>query len=193
MVKKFCDLILVLFLVVVYGCSYIGKKNNIENKPGKFVKTGSIIDSQRIKEGGKLLIIPFKVGENVELNDKIDKVSLRIVKGIADALIEGDSKFEILLAHNADEADVIIKGFITDFGIVSKWKDLLPGKKQISLSIEGKMIDMKTQRTICVFQDSRETSEKEENHNYLGLTIGHNIGQFILSDDKKVAARCLRR
>ncbi|MBU0468550.1 MAG: hypothetical protein KKD07_04935 [Candidatus Omnitrophica bacterium] len=184
MIKSFCKILPLILVVAIAGCSYVGTRKNIVSEPTKFVKTGSIIDVDRIKYGGKLLIIPFKAGENVELNDQIDKVSLRIVKGIAEALLEGNSKFQILLDHNADEADIVIKGFITGFKTVPKWKNWFPGKKNISLSVEGKMIDVKTQSTICVFQDRSETSKKEEDHKHLGLTIGQNIGQFILSNDE---------
>lgn len=185
MYNDFCKLITLLIVVVFCGCSYFGVKNNIKKEPAEIVRMGSIVASDRIKEGGKLLIIPFKAGEDVVLNAQIDKVSLRIVKGIADSLIEGNSKFEILLAHNADEADIIIKGFITEFKTVPKWRAWLPGKDKIGLGVEGKMIDADSESTICVFQDRQETSENEEDHNFLGLTIGHNIGQFILSGDRK--------
>ena len=175
---------MLIFAVTASGCTILGTKKNSLHESTKFVKTGIIVDAERIKKGGNLLIIPFKAGENVELNDQIDKAALRIVKGISESLIDGDSNFKILLAHNADEADIIIKGFITEFGTVPKWKKWGPFKKKISLRIEGKMIDLKSQNTVCVFQDSRTTSKKEDDHNSLGLTIGRNIGQFILSDDK---------
>ena len=170
------------FIFLVSGCSWLNFQKTIPEEKVGFVPIGKIINLQRLKKGGKLLIIPFKAGEKVELNEQLDKAALRIVKGIAEALMEQDnSGFKILLANNADEADIVIKGFVREFKETSKIRKWFLRKKKISLGVEGKMIDFKTQEIICVFKDRQETTKKEEDHNSLGLVIGCGIGQFILS------------
>ena len=178
---------LVLFLTFIYGCSWV-KHQQVSahlGDPTSFVTTAKVLNAPRLKQGGKLLIIPFKAGEDVEATDEIDKLALTIVKGIIEKLQVQGSPFEIIFAQNANEADLSIEGHITGVGLSSKFKKLILRDKGKSLSVSGKLVNQKTEETILVFTDSKQDRDRSKTFIDLAYGIGRDVGDYILAKSQK--------
>ena len=172
-------------LVSIFGCSWFHPKGTRYLESQRylvpFVETGKIVDSKRVKEGGKLYIAPFKAGANVEADDQLDKISLMIVKGILDTLKNEGKSFEILSPDDASKADLTIEGHVTNIADPSTMRRYVLHNHQKILSVEGKMIDLSNGKTIAIFTDTQKTAQKGEDHKYLGLLVGQDIARFLLN------------
>lgn len=171
-----------LFLIIAAapGCLW-GKANPpqvIESAPVPAI--GRIVDSSLLKKGGALLIAPFKAGVDAEAGEQLDKISLRIVKGVADALQENNAPFQILVADNAQEADVVLKGFIEKIGSSGTMKRWILRKREIDMRVQGRMMDVKTGRLILMFSFQRKIKGKTKDYNSLAYEMGKELGMFIL-------------
>ena len=128
------------------------------------------------------MIIPFSAGVQAEATDELDRVALMIVRGLADVLKEENALLTILVAENADLADLKLSGYINKMqkpGQMKKW--FLRKNKKI-LGVQGKMIDVKDGKVILYFSHQRETREEDKGFVDLGHLIGQDIGHFILSN-----------
>jgi hypothetical protein len=188
--KKAIISVFVFVLCFLFGCAWFSPKNPDSSHKSKnfddlkstpYILSGKILDATRLQEGGSLLIIPFKAGAGVESTGELDNVALMIVRGISDAFKESSSNFKILDADHADQADFIIKGHITGRGKSSRWKRWVLLKDKNFLRVNGKLIDVKTEKTILVFSDKKEGRKKRDEYKLLGHMVGQNIGRFILN------------
>ena len=180
----------VLFLVLFFvaGCAWLGlSENAVGNEKisgevtvaNSFVKAGKVIDVQRLKKGGKLLVVPFPAGVNVAANERLDRIALTIVQGIADEL--KDTRFQVLGDATAHEAELVITGHVTVDGESSKWDRWVLRKTRNTVSVEGRMVDAASGATVLVFTHSVEAATRREDRAQLGYDIGRDIGRFIIS------------
>ena len=172
------SLFTILFLV---GCAGTPVEKPKVSEIQGFADTNKIIDPQKIKQGGGLLIIPFKAGEGVEANEELNKVALMMVKGIAEELSLNSSPFKILTAENADSADLMIKGHVMKMGQTRGPKKWIPGQNAITLKVTGELIDKKTQKRVLVFSQQRMGKQPLEDFKSLGKALGYDIGHFIIT------------
>jgi len=196
--KNFVKPLCCVFLFSIVGCGHVNVPflGKLSDKPKEsqkqpeatastFIDKGSIINAQKLQQGRKIVIIPFTAGEGAESTDELDRVALMIIKGVSDAFNNDKTgkhtHFTILTAENSKEADLRIKGHITEMGKPSKLKRLvlLSGKRK--LGIEGKITDIQTGETIVIFNDHAQSQTEDDDYKQLGYNIGKNIGQFILS------------
>jgi hypothetical protein len=150
--------------------------------PVTFVRDGKVVDAQPLKEGGKIVVIPFKAGAGVEATDQLDQTALMLVKGIADLLRKEGVPFVVLTDENAVDADFIIQGHITKIkkpAFVNRWI-LLNGK--IGLDVEGRMLEARSNRTILVFEHGKRARVREKDYKQLGYLVGEDIARFFLNE-----------
>ena len=186
---RFAAFFVILFFIS--RCAWLGLSRNVvgnQNVPEEtasaasadpFVKTGNIVDAERLKKGGKVLIVPFPAGANVAADERSDKIALMIVSGIADEL--KGSHFQVLNEANAREAELIITGHVTGTGKPSKWIRWLLQTSQNAVTVEGRMVDAASKSTILVFTHSARSSARKKDHARLGYDIGKSIGRDIRS------------
>ena len=117
-----------VILVFISGCAWLGLSKNVvgnENaleetaSADPFVKTGKVVDAERLKKAARCSLSLFGWGANVAADERSDKIALMIVSGIADEL--KGSHFQILNEANAREAELIITGHVTGTGKPSRW------------------------------------------------------------------------
>lgn len=188
------SLLIILFLPVFSSCSILSDKQDIPQtrelwKTGgvdeevSHVQYGRIINDESFRQGGELLILPFKPGEGVEYCEDLDKVSLMIVRGFVDIFEERQLKtnLDLIFSESENDARFVIDGYIVD--VVDSKKFLwVFGKKRKALKVEGKLKDTLTDTTVAVFKDILESVEEEEMKS-LARRIGQNIGKFIINTD----------
>lgn len=158
----------------------VNAEQNPSSRPA-WVRTGKILDGQLLRQGGKVFIVPFKAGVNVVADDELDKISLMMVKGIAEAIKENGAAFEILGPDRAREADWIVSGYVTGVGRPSRLIRWIFQKRRISLQVEGRMVQSPSQKNVAVFTDEERANPREKDHKQLGYDIGRDIGRFIVS------------
>ncbi len=180
MIKRWV-LLIILVTFVLPSCSWLGHKKVVPAQTSSFVQAGKIVDAQRLRQGGAIFIQPFIAGPNVEVNSKLDKISLMMMKGLADGLMQDEHKtFQILTADKADDPDFIVKGHILDVHKPAKVKKWVMRNRQISLSVQGRMIDTETGETIVVFDNTRTSQQASQTHEQLGYALGQDIARFVL-------------
>lgn len=196
------NLLLILILSLVFnGCSWFhssGSKSKTSRRinPDDLVikleekktavsvdllKDGNLIDRQKLRSGGNVVVIPFSPGVNIEANDEFDKITLRIIRGIMDAFQDKSKAFTVLSSDEADQADFIIEGRVIEVQKPSMMKRATFKNNRLRLAVQGKMIDRETEKLILVFSDSVEARNTKETLEVLGNNIGRHIGQFIVT------------
>ncbi|HLF17997.1 MAG TPA: hypothetical protein VI749_03770 [Candidatus Omnitrophota bacterium] len=199
------DLLIILF--ICSGCAWFGSQEaNPDIEPSamqleklektRFVEAGRIVNKARLHEGGKLLIKPFSAGPNVEVNDELDRVSLRIIRGVLD-IYEGKAlpqelkdefkadRFDIALTEEEQDAELILRGHVTELSSPSGWKKWMGMKPKIRLSVEGRLVDSRSNVTVLLFKDSIEAEKAKGDFGQLGQEIGQHIGKYIFYTEKK--------
>ena len=185
----------IVILLLYPGCAWFaptqgspGALDATQDRPGRVagVQTGKILDDQLLRQGGKVLIVPFKAGVNVAADDELDKIALMMVKGIAEALMEKGATFEILGPDRAREADFIVSGYVTGVGQSSRFSRWMFEKPCVSLQVEGRIIQAASQKNVAVFTDEERADSRKKDHKQLGYDIGKDIGRFILSGLEQV-------
>ena len=165
------------------------KELNVEGEQllekNNFINKGRIVDAKALQQKQKLAIMPFKAGANVEASDELDRVALMIIKGISDAFLRSQDgnhgHFQILTAENFSEADLIVRGHITDLISPSKIRRLLPLKAKKTLGVAGKILKSETGEVVLIFNDREASDDTQDDYSQIGYRIGKNIGEFILS------------
>jgi len=175
-------LIPLLILAVLFtGCSFFAKRPIKATTHRVSIPTldGKVVQPEILRKGGKILVVPFSPGPQTEASDELDKLSLMIVKGIADVFQPG-GPFVILDDTNADTADLLIKGKIMEVRKATHHPKWLPHSNLLLISVEGKVIDRAGSSVVAVFSHSRKVSRKKENMEDLAVDVGRDIGKFIL-------------
>lgn len=162
------------------GCSWFSHRP-AQNGKSIPVYSGRILNAPKDLQAAKVLIVPFRAGEGVESTEELDKVTLMIVKGIAEAFETGGLSIEILSDKNQDEAQFIVQGHVTSYQTPSRMKRVLSLKKVISLAVKGKMLKVGSNQPVLVFEEKQQAKDKKTDGKYLGYVAGQNIGRFILS------------
>lgn len=180
--KNFLLSVFSFLFIGLMGCGWLNSQPQTAVFPSTpFVETGKILDEARLKQGGKLLIIPFRPGSGVEASDGLDKIALMVDKAISDVLIEKDAGFDVLTADNADQANFILEGHITVMDQPTRLDRWTFRGNNYALSVKGRIMDRDTEKPILVFTDSLRGETKEQDLRQLGLRIGQNIGNFIVA------------
>ena len=146
-----------MFVFCVVGCSLFNHPTSENFSPRSDAVEALIIQASPLLQGGKLLIVPFNPGEEVAATSECDKASLMIVKGIAQVLQPSSSSpFTVLVANNATEADLILKGRVVKMEHRSVFKKWMTKTKYHVLAVEGKLIDRVTGQEILSLHHVKE-------------------------------------
>ncbi len=179
---KFQKIILMAVCLPLVGCAWFHPKVKpiVPIKDTQFVATGRVVAPTLLEKGGRVAMIPFTAGSDVEATQELDRISLMMVRGLADTLNNEPSK-KIIFSPEEDETDFIITGHITQLSQPSKFKEWIFRNHKIILSIDGKMVDAHTKQTVLVFSDLKSAQYKKVKYEALGQIIGQDIAKFILS------------
>lgn len=183
--KQWIKMCVVVFFLCATGagCSFLsrsGPEPFTATSATELVDNGKVIDPESLTSGGTLLVLPFKAGQGIAANEKLDKVALRVIRGLLDAVEAADSTSPFTIVFNEDQgkADYILDGYITGMESPSRFQRWFFGKQRRTLQVEGEITGRDKINPVIVFTD---TVKKEDTDFYaLGLTAGRHIGNFIL-------------
>ncbi len=145
------------------------------------IESSQVVDPKRLKEGGKIAIIPFAAGADVEANEELDKIALMIIRGVSETLSDAHENLKVVFDEDAKTADFILEGHVTALtapGTLDRW---VMGNRKMELSVKGKLVDQKTQQLVAVFTDHKKSQNKGEDFRQLGFKIGQDIANFLLN------------
>ena len=140
-----------------------------------------VLKKNSFNRGEKLLIVPFTAGTGVEATSNLNRLSLMIVKGMDETLKKNHAPFEVLGSQDADQADLILQGHITqetESGIFKRW---LFRKREAMVAVEGEVIEKRTGDLVLRFSHQRKTDLKSEWEITLAEGIGEDIGVFLMN------------
>lgn len=176
MSRQIC--VVFVLLIFISGCSWFRPHSSKDASNGPpvslYIDSGKVFYKDKLREGGKIAVIAFSAGENIEADEELDKIALMIIRGLADSL--ETSPLEVVFEDEAKEADFIIEGHVTKMLSPSKLKRWVMQKRKIELGVEGKMVDQKNGKTVAVFTDSQRG---RADYRQLGFAIGQDIGNFL--------------
>jgi len=133
---------------------------------------------------GNLVIEPFKSGEGVFADAQVSQASLTMVKGFVEVMKENPSALNVIIDEKTDKAEFFIKGYITKYdrpqGLINHVQ-----KKRNVFAVEGKIINLATNRVIVRFSSSVQ-SLKEKNLNDFALMAGQRLASYLLGQDKEL-------
>jgi hypothetical protein len=178
--SKTIIVILVLALSMSGGCSFFKNKPLTPGADGSDINSSQVFNRSVLQQGGQLLIEPFLAGEAVYATDELDKLALRVVRGMAVTLVQGNSQFRILSAPEAQQAQIILRGHFTKWvkpGGLKKW---ILHKKSTCLSVDGELVSADGE-VLAKFSHERQMLGKQNNSEDLALQLGEDIARFLLS------------
>ena len=176
--------IILLFLCLCLGCASAKAK---ERPQEGSLTSFKIFNENSLHKGGRLLIIPFRAGVNIEANDELNRIALMIVKGMVEAIKkENENRFEIISVEQAQDAQFVIEGHVTRLSQPSRISKMGLGDKKITLGIEGDMVDLETGEKILIFKNLQERDQKGNSHQDMAYAMGRSIGQAIATGINKI-------
>lgn len=182
---KFKNIFIFLTLLAnIVGCASSVKKDNAAFQDAIFFESYKIFDAQSLADNKKILVLPFKAGKGIEANESLDAVSFMIIRGIYDIFKDGQVKHSVLSASEAQQAELIMRGYITKIKVPKAMGKWFGGEDSYELRVEASLIEKETGETIAVFKHQRESQAESQNLKFLGHFIGQDIGQIIISESK---------
>lgn len=175
--------IFLLLILTVFSAGCFFKRSpehlTIEKPEYRYINTGTIVELDALKSGGKILIVPFVAGAGVPADDRLDRIALHLIKGVADALAQSDAPLDVVTGPEAEAADFIIKGHVTEIEEPGKLRRWTMTGRSISLGIQAKMTGRRNQNEIATFAYRRE-GPRSQSFEELGYRIGLDIGNFLI-------------
>ncbi|MBF0388201.1 MAG: hypothetical protein HQL20_10200 [Candidatus Omnitrophica bacterium] len=170
---------LVLLLFILGGCMWFG---HLPAKPAVHVLPEAV-SLEVIREdlwaiGGGVAFIPFTPGAGAEAGSTVDRLSLMIVKGLADAFAEKSGAFYLLTEEEARNASFVIEGRIEEFTPASKLKIIGLGKKYATLKIKGEIREQKTGEVVALIfgvKNYKKNKDSELTAYDLGRSLGEKV------------------
>jgi len=195
--------LIIIPILVQTGCSglhmpFTGKKDDQSGRraatnevslqdmdSNAYVNKGRVVNAERIAQSKNILIIPFKAGVGAEANIDLDRTSLMIIKGVTDVFDDDQygqpGRFRILTDENSGDAELVMKGYVTEMASPSKMKKWLLFKRGKRLEVDGKLMDANSGEIVMIFHDRKTASKADTTYQAMGRSIGINIGRYILS------------
>ncbi len=173
-----------LFLFIFFlicGCSTAKKaippKSLTNDRIDTPVVTGSLINSEAFKKGGALLLGSFKPGEGAAADEKTDRLSLMLIKGIQDALPQEKTHFTIA-QDDETNPDLLLEGFIENYGH-ERIPHLVLRKNEVYLSVDGEIWMRETGEKIFSFETHAVINLKDQDPSDVAYQMGVAIARFI--------------
>ncbi|MBF0531852.1 MAG: hypothetical protein HQL23_02020 [Candidatus Omnitrophica bacterium] len=161
------------------GCGFFRSQRVAASAPALSIQYGRILEKEVWLAGGKIGIVPFRPGDNVEDYERSRHAALMMVKGLAETVTAVSNKFKMVYADKSAEADFVINGHITDFAKNTWWQRWGLRPVEIRIRVEGDMTDRRTGEKVLLFAEQKTFREKGMSEDDVTYIIGENIGRFI--------------
>ncbi len=165
---------ILLWCLVFSGCFHAAVvKPNLSPSP---LVTGSVINLEQLKAGGKLALTLFKAGPQAEANEQLDKLSLMLVQGITERFKAHHTPLTVV---SDETADFVMEGYIEEFSQSGKFSPWLFKKGQIRLAVSGEIWLGNSGVKALTFAARKAADPKKTKAADLAYDMGQAIGDFI--------------
>jgi hypothetical protein len=171
--------LILLIILGLNGCAWLSPHRSSQPEAVISLQSGRIIDKEVLDKGRTVCIIPFSPGVNVEANANVNRSALMIVKGLSEALKERNSNLKVVFGDEAEYADLLITGRITEIKRTPFYKRWLRYPDILHMEIDAKMIDPANDRTVALFQNKKDSHNKQQTLQELGFMLGKDIGNYL--------------
>lgn len=192
MLKFFCHMrknniartCLALLLCSFAGCSSGYRRELPKDLSVKVSDNVSILDQERFAQGGRLLVIPFKAGPNVEANPGLGRIALFVAKGIMETFAKNPSALTVIDPQEALSADMVMKGYVVGIEDRASRKRLPFLDKKVVLAIEGQVTDQENGKNILRFSKEKIGITAKVSMESLAYDMGREIAESIIAKTK---------
>ncbi|MBI3314746.1 MAG: hypothetical protein HYZ86_02215 [Candidatus Omnitrophica bacterium] len=122
-------------LVFVFSGCFGQAQVKPSEKPLDVVVT--LVDAAALKSGGKIAFTPLKAGARTSADEQSDRVSLMIIKGIANRLAQ--ARTSLIIAAPEDEPNLVFQGYIEELSQNGRLKRLVLRRGKGRLAISGEI------------------------------------------------------
>ncbi|MBF0504958.1 MAG: hypothetical protein HQL14_07645 [Candidatus Omnitrophica bacterium] len=180
MIKKLSFLLL---FTVICGCSSTKKIDHSHLFTKAPVVTGSLINATAFQREGSLVLGVFKPGPDAAANDETDRLSLMLIKGIKETLLQEKTAHFKILDDDQKNPDFVMDGYIEGYTKAGRFSHLLWHKNEARLSVDGEIWLQKTGEKIFMFQASEVINLNNQNSLSAAYQMGAAIAEFISKYD----------
>lgn len=137
-----------------------------------------MVQKDLLKQGGTVLLFPFIPGENVAADENVDRVSLRIIKGLAEVLKVSGAALTPVYSPDADHR-FIVKGRVQDIRWYKSWWPW--GKRnQFVVKVSGQMVEARSGGVVLSFRHQRHGQVPQESVEGASQAIGEDLARFFI-------------
>jgi hypothetical protein len=133
---------------------------------------------------GRMVIQPFRSGAGVPANPEMDQASLMLVKSFTESVNQDPSQLTVITDDSLSDAQFFMKGYITQYkkasGLVDRWR-----KKKNIFAVEGKIIDLRSDRVVVSFSAAIHSSE-ELDLSQLARKVGERVAAYVAGQDQEL-------
>ncbi|MBF0483678.1 MAG: hypothetical protein HQL25_03120 [Candidatus Omnitrophica bacterium] len=195
--------ILVLIILVLFSASGCSHALKLKKKPAvsavevsylpTYLKETKIIDTELLRKGGNLMIMPFLPGTEVSAGPESDTVSVMIVRGFMDVYESQGKEFEkskidLIFSDKDLKPNFNISGTIDAMDTPSFFQRHILRRKNMTLTLEGKLKEVETGKTVFIFKDTQSVSIKKGDWAKMARNMGQNLAKWILAEEERQRA-----
>jgi len=169
---------------IICGCASQSKRAQMHQNPDTATNFFRIFEANRFKEGGGLLMIPFKAGPGVEASNELDRIALMMVKGLSEVIQEDKTPFVLADPKNPQTIKLILEGRVIRLDEPSRMKRWIPGKDMTTMAVEGYIVENETEKIVARFLYTEEFGPDVKDYSEIGYAIGKKLGVDILGNSK---------
>jgi hypothetical protein len=171
----------IFILVFCLGCSGWARRSAHlahNDVPAPNAIRGTILQPDRLAEGGRIQILPFSPGIFLPASEKADRAALLIMRGIMDGFAASNGLFHVTSVQENAAPDLIMTGRLTRFDLYGGWKRFFGGQRSWIIELDGRVIDRRGELT-AVFSHTLRVPYTEMNETDFLLKAGQDIGIFL--------------
>jgi hypothetical protein len=166
------------FVFAFSGCFWQAQVKPSE-KPLNVIVTP--VDAAALKSGGKIAFTPLKAGPQTSADEQSDRVSLMIIKGIANRLAQGGTS--LIVAAPEDEPNLVFQGYIEELLQNSRLKRLVLRRDKGRLAISGEIWLSSTGAKVLTFAGYAHLGDFKDVFQAAGA-LGEALGYEIAAQTK---------
>lgn len=183
----FIPLILISIILCASGCARFRPRSPVAAVDSTVLSASAampahckIQDADRLRQGGKVVILLFIPGPGIEATPEVENISLMAVKGLTESLERSDTPFTFFSPSEKPDADLVVEGYISRFDKPRGLKKLVLRKRTASLEITGKMRTKPQARSVLHFSYLKKAgAPKDRDYSSWGYEIGKALGDEI--------------
>lgn len=141
----------------------------------------TLVDVVALKSGGKIAFTSLKAGPRTSADERSDRVSLMIIKGVTERIAQ--SRTSLIVADGKNEPDLVFQGYIEELSQNGRLKRLVLRRDKGRLSISGEIWLSSTGAKVLTFAGYAHLGDFEDVFQAAGA-LGEALGEKIATQTR---------